>query len=331
VVGRVRFVVDAATFVMDTGGAYLTGLSGLTAGPYYLSASTAGAITATPPAVAGHVSKPVFVADSATSGYVLILRGAVVGTSISPPVIAIDFIDFTTAEPVAPTVGDLYVNTVTGTGSTTVGQTFTLNRIYRWLGGPQWEETTPVDGWIAYRRSNNTLYTLNDGTTWAPVAGGSSSDTVQALTLLASTAWNVALGRGATLSITNLVAGTITLANPTGMAAGESYKVRVTNADAVNRTIAFDTAYFGSSGASQASILLTAGQVVELTFYTHDGTTLRRDYQPTATSTASILPFYIPAATVFTIGQYSVVQSNVLTTNDGLIQNDGGLLISHPL
>lgn len=75
VLGLVYAVPDANTFVLAQVG-YITGLSGLTAGSaYYLSDTTAGALTATHPTTPGHVSKPVLVADSTTSGYIIQSRG----------------------------------------------------------------------------------------------------------------------------------------------------------------------------------------------------------------------------------------------------------------
>lgn len=77
VLGVVSNVADANTFTLTTNG-FITGLSGLTPGSrYYLSPTTAGAITATE-AVAGQVAKHVFFADSPTSGYVLILKSEIV-------------------------------------------------------------------------------------------------------------------------------------------------------------------------------------------------------------------------------------------------------------
>lgn len=70
-VGVVSHIPNADTFTLTTNG-HISGLSGLTAGSrYYLSATTAGVITNSTPNV-GQISKPVFVADSATSGYVSI-------------------------------------------------------------------------------------------------------------------------------------------------------------------------------------------------------------------------------------------------------------------
>lgn len=75
VVARVVSAPSIDTFLINRNGSYLTGLAGLTPGPYYLSATVAGAMTTVAPTLAGHINKPVFVADTATSGYVILLRG----------------------------------------------------------------------------------------------------------------------------------------------------------------------------------------------------------------------------------------------------------------
>ncbi len=72
VVGVVVEVKDANNFVIQTGGK-VTGLSGLTAGTvYFLSDSSAGDITATEPTAENSFSKPVLIADSTTSGVVVL-------------------------------------------------------------------------------------------------------------------------------------------------------------------------------------------------------------------------------------------------------------------
>ena len=79
VVGMVSRIIDASTFELTLSGE-VAGLSGLTPGEnYFLSAATAGAITATEPSVVGQVSLPIGVASSATSLYVAPKRGVVVG------------------------------------------------------------------------------------------------------------------------------------------------------------------------------------------------------------------------------------------------------------
>jgi hypothetical protein len=81
VVGIVSAVADANNFTLTHRGR-VTGLSGLTAGSvYFLSAATAGLLTATEPSTVGHVSKPVLVADTTTSGFFLNFRGLVVAAS----------------------------------------------------------------------------------------------------------------------------------------------------------------------------------------------------------------------------------------------------------
>ena len=81
VVGIVTTITGTTSFVITTMG-YVTGLSGLTAGTQYFLSST-GTLTATDNTTIGQVSKPVFVADSATSGYLNILRGVVIPSSAS--------------------------------------------------------------------------------------------------------------------------------------------------------------------------------------------------------------------------------------------------------
>lgn len=81
VLGMVSAVADANTFSLTSVG-YVSGLSGLTAGTtYYLSDATAGSFTATAPSTTGYVNKPVFVADSTTSAYIIQSRGVVSGAT----------------------------------------------------------------------------------------------------------------------------------------------------------------------------------------------------------------------------------------------------------
>lgn len=85
VLGIVSAVADADNFTFVSNGK-ITTLSGLTAGStYFLSPSTAGAYTTTEPTTAGQVSKPVFIADSTTTAYVIHSRGAVVGGGTTAP------------------------------------------------------------------------------------------------------------------------------------------------------------------------------------------------------------------------------------------------------
>ena len=81
--GMVSAVADANAFTLQLHGR-IEGLSGLTAGDvYFLSEATAGAITATEPSAVGEIAKPMLIADSATTGFVLQYRGNIVSESIA--------------------------------------------------------------------------------------------------------------------------------------------------------------------------------------------------------------------------------------------------------
>jgi hypothetical protein len=74
-VGIVSEVVPPDDFTLTVIG-YIEGMSGLTAGVvYFLSESVAGALTSTEPSGAGEVSKPLFIADTTTSGWFFNWRG----------------------------------------------------------------------------------------------------------------------------------------------------------------------------------------------------------------------------------------------------------------
>lgn len=84
VMGIVSVVVDANSFRLLSHGR-VTGLSGLTDGVvYFLSDSSAGALTATEPTTTGHVSKPLLVAYSTTAGWFYNFRGEVLAAVVSP-------------------------------------------------------------------------------------------------------------------------------------------------------------------------------------------------------------------------------------------------------
>lgn len=70
--GLVSQVLDADTFVLQIGGFDSSSFAGLTPGSvYWLDPAIAGAMTATEPTVDGNVSKPVFVAITSGSGWIL--------------------------------------------------------------------------------------------------------------------------------------------------------------------------------------------------------------------------------------------------------------------
>lgn len=83
VVGVVTVVTDSSNFTLTSAG-YVTGLSGLSPGnANYLSISVAGALQTMPPTAFGQIEKPLLIADSATSGFVAIMRGSIIGSGSS--------------------------------------------------------------------------------------------------------------------------------------------------------------------------------------------------------------------------------------------------------
>lgn len=90
VVGIVSTVADASNFTLTTHG-YVSGLSGLAAGStYFLSESSAGALTATDPS-GSNVSKPLFTAISTTTGYFINYRGLISSSTSNTTSIGVTF------------------------------------------------------------------------------------------------------------------------------------------------------------------------------------------------------------------------------------------------
>lgn len=78
VIGIVDGVTDTDNFTLATAGE-VSGLAGLSTGTvYYLSPSSAGAITSTEPSTSTQVSKPVLVATSSSSGIIVNMRGKLI-------------------------------------------------------------------------------------------------------------------------------------------------------------------------------------------------------------------------------------------------------------
>lgn len=76
-----------------------------------------------------------------------------------------DEVDFTTAEPGAPSTGDRYINTVTGTSSGTA-QSVTATYIYEW-NGSTWTETVPTEGYALWVEDLD-LNKVFNGSAWVP-------------------------------------------------------------------------------------------------------------------------------------------------------------------
>lgn len=92
---------------------YVSGLSSLTADEvYFLSASSAGAYTNTEPSSSGQISKPVFLADTTTSGYVLSHRGMVIPEGAESVLLQVSQILYP--------VGSVYTNMTNSTNPATL-------------------------------------------------------------------------------------------------------------------------------------------------------------------------------------------------------------------
>lgn len=122
--GMVSVVTDANNFILTSIG-YITGVSTVVAGTtYFLSPSSAGAITATEPTTTGQVSKPIFRAVTTSAGYFIDYRGITVASAggTTKPQIQLDIGNFQNGG--TPTYnfvslrkylqwsGDIYINAV---------------------------------------------------------------------------------------------------------------------------------------------------------------------------------------------------------------------------
>jgi hypothetical protein len=77
VVGVITRVLDADNFIITLSG-YITCLENLLDGyTYFLSATLPGSLATAPPDLEGSVNKPVFLADSPTSGFIINYRGVI--------------------------------------------------------------------------------------------------------------------------------------------------------------------------------------------------------------------------------------------------------------
>ena len=83
VVGIVSSVENSNNFTVALSGS-MEGLSGLISGSvYFLSDEIPGLLTIQEPTIAGHVSKPLFIASSETTGFVFNWRGMTIGAVVS--------------------------------------------------------------------------------------------------------------------------------------------------------------------------------------------------------------------------------------------------------
>lgn len=83
--GIITEITDANRFNVQMSGYVNQGLAGLSPGEvYFLSATSPGAMTLIPPSTIPQVVKPIFVADSSTSGYLLHYRANIVVDEVAP-------------------------------------------------------------------------------------------------------------------------------------------------------------------------------------------------------------------------------------------------------
>lgn len=139
VVGIVSVVTDADNFTLLTEG-YISTLTGLTANTtYFLSASSAGALTATEPSTAGQISKPLLRAVSTTAGYFFNWRGVVVSTATATAVTLVPKPNYFST---AATTATWNTNTTGYTSQIVLPVGITVNKISFNI------DSTPVDGTI---------------------------------------------------------------------------------------------------------------------------------------------------------------------------------------
>jgi hypothetical protein len=213
-VGMVSAVADANNFTLTMYG-LITGLSGFTPGTlYYLDASTAGALTATAPALA----KPVFVSIDATSGYVINQLGATAGISVSRFVMSQNYAD-TGFNPLDAT--PYYVGGSSNVPSTTDG----TRRIYFESAATIKSFTAKTFLTVNGSGENVTLYARIDATT-DNLIGTMTWNTGAATTAKQSfTGLSIAVPAGSYLTIKILPPSWVT--NPTGVLFGFEMEIEI--------------------------------------------------------------------------------------------------------
>ena len=105
-----------------------------------------------------------------------------------------DELDFTSAEPAAPSVGDRYINTNTGVGSET-GQAVTADHIYEADEDGTWIDTTPNEGAALAVEDDNVVKIFN-GSAWAAFATYLADESVTLAKLEDLTQGSIISGQG---------------------------------------------------------------------------------------------------------------------------------------
>lgn len=146
VVGIVSAVADADHFTLTTEGGRVTGLSSLTAATvYFLDPSTAGATTATEPTTAGQISKPLLIADTTTSAFVVGMRGQVVGGGATSE---LSYVEFTAAVTVTATT-EATANTAVTAGAVSLdGSTKIKIEFFCYCAAPPIASSAVMQFWL---------------------------------------------------------------------------------------------------------------------------------------------------------------------------------------
>lgn len=210
---------SGSQFTVTTSG-YITGWThGLTAGQVgWLSDATPGLLTATAPVTVGNIQKPMFVADSTTSGYVINYRGEVIPTPLTTP-FALS-IGGTGANLTASNGGIVYSN------ATTLGilaGTSTANQIL--MSGssttPAWSTATypatTTASQILYSSSSNTVAGLATANSGVLITGGSGIPSISSTLPSGITLVAPVLGTPASGTLTNCT-GLLVTGGGTGLA-----------------------------------------------------------------------------------------------------------------
>jgi hypothetical protein len=247
-VGIVSKVISANQFVLAQTGKYVEGFAGLTAGAvYFLDDAVAGVLTATEPVTIGSVSKPVFIADSATSGYVQILRGAIIGTSTTF-VAASDY--DAKGDLLVGTADNAYDNLPVGTDGYSLVADSTQPMGVKWgtsssvrvtivdtSGGAQAVTFDGVEKEVRiYRNSGGNQLTINAGAGKTFAGGGTAVLSSQDLDTITLTLSGTIIEIISTLPV-NVGADTIQTLTASGTAGGWNYLILADSAGAITVTL----------------------------------------------------------------------------------------------
>ncbi len=283
-VGIVSAVASANAFTLVTSG-YISTLSGLTAGTvYWVSDATAGLLSATQPTTTGNIQKPMFVADSTTSGYLINYRGEVIP---APGPLAPG--SGGTGAALTPNLGGIVYSTASAfavlSGTATANQMLQSGA----LAAPAWSTatypaTTTVNQ-ILYSSSANTVVGLATGNNGVLITSGGGIPSISSTIPVATQANITATGA---LASGSLAAGFTPVTVPLGGSGAASFTAYSVLCAGTSSTSAFQN----------VSGLGTAGQVL-------------------ASNGAGALPSWQSGASAFGVALTKADDTNVTLTLGG--------------